>query len=475
VSDPQFNLPYLSQGGVQTPNPFSGVINQTPQTPCAVDPSGPPGCVDWSNFRSSIYFGEFQPNLKSQYAEQYNLTIERQLTKDMLLRVSYVGTQAHHLLASYDIDYGHAETCLGLNNLPAGSVLPFPGGPPPQAGTSPCGPFGSDSEYFIQPGTVIPPYTAAPGTPPTSCSGLTLPYNAAGSTCIPAGTTIGPNGVTLVGLRKYSSPNCQPLSGSLFTGCPSDGVPVFSNIFAEDTIANSNYNGLQISVEKNYSHGLLFQASYTFSKAIDQGASFENELNPLNFNGTRGLSLLDAKNRFVFSPVWDLPIPKYEGVKGKVANGWGASAIITYQSGFPIRVQDDNDSELESSLFFEGANTPEVSGPITFTSPKNGPSNNNPNHQYVVGNFSDSDPGTFGNVPHALCCGAPISNTDLVISKKTPINERWNTEFRAEFYNTWNHTQFNNPDGNFTDSTFGQVLKVRESPRVMQFGLKFLF
>ena len=99
VSDPQFNLPYLSQGGVQTPNPFSGVINQTPQTPCAVGPNGPPGCVDWSNFRSSIYFGEFQPHLKSQYAEQYNLTIERQLTKDMLFRVSYVGTQAHHLLA----------------------------------------------------------------------------------------------------------------------------------------------------------------------------------------------------------------------------------------------------------------------------------------------------------------------------------------------------------------------------------------
>ena len=470
VSDPQFNLPYLTQGGTPVPNPFSGVINQTPTTPCAVDPSGPPGCVDWSNFRSSIYFGEFQPNLKSQYAEQYNLTVERQLTKDMLLRVSYVGTQAHHLLASYDQNYGHAETCLALNNLPAGSLLSAP----PSLGGTPtsCGPFGSDSEYFIQPGTVIPAYSAAPGTPATSCSGLTLPYNAAGSNCIPAGSTVGPAGITLVGLRKYSSPNCQPLTS---IGCPSDGVAVFSNIFAEDTIANSNYNGLQISVEKNYSHGLLFQASYTFSKAIDQGASFENELNPLNFDATRGLSLLDAKNRFVFSPVWDLPIPKYDGVKGKFANGWGVSAIITYQSGFPIRVQDQNDSELESSLFFEGANTPQVSGPITFTSPKNGPSNNNPNHQYIVGNFSDSNPGTFGNVPHALCCGAPINNTDLVISKKTPINERWNTEFRAEFYNAWNHTQFNNPDGNFTDSTFGQVLKVRESPRVMQFGLKFLF
>ena len=121
-----------------TPNPFAGVINQTPQTPCAVDPNGPPGCVDWSNFRSSIYYGEFQPNLKSQYAEQYP-TVERQLTKDMLLRVSYVGTQAHHLLASYDQNYGHAETCLGLNNLPAGSVLTAPvamGGTPTSPGRS---------------------------------------------------------------------------------------------------------------------------------------------------------------------------------------------------------------------------------------------------------------------------------------------------------------------------------------------------
>jgi hypothetical protein len=82
--------------------------------------------------------------------------------------------------------------------------------------------------------------------------------------------------------------------------------------------------------------------------------------------------------------------------------------------------------------------------------------------------------GTFGNTPHALCCGPALSNTDLVIAKDTPINERLKTEFRAEFYNTWNHTQFTNPDGNFSDSTFGLVTKARD-PRVMQFGLKFLF
>jgi hypothetical protein len=303
------------------------------------------------------------------------------------------------------------------------------------------------------------PYSGTPGGNPS---------------CVPPGV-VGGNGILLVGTRPFASPNCQPLSGSLMTGCPSDGVDIFSNIFAEDTIANSNYNALQISLDKSYSHGLLFQASYTFSKGIDQGASFENELNPVNFGATRGLSLLDAKHRFVFSPVWEIPVPKYEGFKGKALDGWGTSAIITYQTGFPIRIQTQDDLELESSFFFEDANTPQATGPVS-THPTVVPVPGSLNQVFAIsGNISDPNPGTFGNLPHALCCGPALSNTDLVISKKTPISERWNTEFRAEFYNVWNHTQFGNPDGNFTDSTFGQILRTREGPRVLQFGLKFLF
>lgn len=456
LSNVIFNTPFLTQTGTLNPNPFGGIINQTPKTPCAVDtPGGPNGCVDWSSFRPILPFGEFQPNMKSQYSEQYNLTIERQLTKDMLFRIAYVGTQAHHLLASYDLDYGHAETCLQLNNI---------------MGSGFCGSFGSDASYVIPANTPIPSYTPAPGTPYDGCAGLSLPYNAgSGGNCVQPTATGLPNPITLVGLRKYSSPNCQPLTS---IGCPADGVPVFSNIFAENTIANSAYNSLQVSLEKSYSHGLLFQASYTWSKAIDQGASFENELNPLNFNATRGLSLLDAKNRFVFSPVWELPVPKYAGFKGKALDGWGASAIITYQSGFPIRVQNQDDTELESSIFFEDANTPQATGPVQFVNPK---AIGNNHALFLSGNIADSNLGTFGNMPHALCCGTPISDTDLVISKKTGITDRWSTEFRAEFFNTWNHTQFANPDGNFSDSTFGQILTTREDPRVIQFGLKFFF
>jgi Carboxypeptidase regulatory-like domain/TonB-dependent Receptor Plug Domain len=462
-SSPLLNTPFIGQNGVQVPNAAGGVITQTPSTPC-FDPAGPKGCVDWSSFRSILLYGEFQPHLRTQYAEQYNLTIERQLTSDMLLRVAYVGTQAHHLLASQDLDYGNPQTCVDLINLNAqyGSAIPS------------CGTFGSDSQYqFVLPAgaTLHMPYI--PGPNPNGPN-VPCPYGKAQ----PVGCTIvgaaGGTPIDLVGLRPYSSPNCNPYTAS---GCPADGVPVFSNIFSENTVANSNYNGLQISVEKNFSHGLLFQASYTFSKAIDQGASFENELNPVYANATRGLSLLDAKNRFVFSPVWQLPIPKKEGLAGKVANGWQLSAIITYQSGFPIRVQDQNDAELQSSIFFESTNTPYSTGPVQFVNPKTTPGNywfNTSTFCDATGSSCPQQLGTFGNTPHSLCCGPALSNTDLVIAKLTPIGEKLNTEFRAEFYNAWNHTQFENPDGNFSDSTFGQVLKARD-PRVMQFAIKFLF
>ena len=76
---------------------------------------------------------------------------------------------------------------------------------------------------------------------------------------------------------------------------------------------------------------------------------------------------------------------------------------------------------------------------------------------------------------------SPISNSDIAIEKKTPLTERFSAEFRAEFFNAFNHTQFGNPDGNFTDGlpqdggTFGQILNTREDPRVIQFGLKILF
>ena len=130
-----------------------------------------------------------------------------------------------------------------------------------------CGPYFADSPYFIPTTEGAVPTVAPPG-------GLHLPYGVNGPTVIPAGTridSVAPNGITLVGLRPYSSPRCDPLTGN---SCPSYGVPVFSSIFSQDTAAASNYNSLQASPEKRMSHGLQFELAYTFSKSIDNASTF---------------------------------------------------------------------------------------------------------------------------------------------------------------------------------------------------------
>ncbi len=135
---------------------------------------------------------------------------------------------------------------------------------------------------------------------------------------MPNGSIVNGTGQTfnLVGLRPYSSPNCNPNSAAFTpgTGCPVDGIPVFTDIFAEDTIANSNYNALEMMLQKRFSHGLQFQAAYTFSKSIDDGSTFEETLDPFNYRASRGLSMFNSKQRFVVSYDWELPISQVLGI-----------------------------------------------------------------------------------------------------------------------------------------------------------------
>ena len=335
-----------------------------------------------------------------------------------------------------------------------------------------CGQFLEDAPFVIQPGTVLP-------------NSLHLPYTQ-NNTVIPAGTTVGPNGITLIGLRPYSSPQCNPTngfdfsqgadSGAFINGCPVSGVPVFSSIFAQDTIAGSSYNSLQASLEKRFSHGLQFTAAYTFSKSLDEASSFEGILNPLPGAHNRGLSLFDARNRFVISYYWDIPTPKYSGFAGKLVDGWAVSGITTYQTGFPIRITSASDNELMNSFDFELPGEPNQIAPFSWQRPqKNGNYYfNNATSQSSI--FTESGVfGYVGSAPRTICCGPGISETDLVVIKNIPITEKKRLEFRGEVFNIFNHTQFYNPDGNSTDGAqFGQVTQVKD-PRLAQFALKFYF
>lgn len=467
ITDPVFQAPFVTQGGSVNPNPYNGVLNP---------PRGQ--AQDWASFRSILLFGQFPSQLRTQYSAQYNLTIKRELPGNILFQIGYVGSQGHRLLASYDINHGNPDTCNGLTAM-SGVVLTGPGGNPVT-----CGPQSSDSSFYIPPGTVIPSISNI-YTP--SFNGLILPYNAgSGGTQIPAGTVVGPNGITLVGLRQFSSPLCQPLAPAATNQCPADGVPVFSNIFTENTVAHSNYNSLQVLVEKRFSHGLQFSGAYTYSKSLDNASSFESSLNPINLNATYGPSLFDARHRFVFNYVWELPVPKFDGFKGQALNGWQLSGIVTFQTGFPVRITSSDDVEEFTSTFFEAPGEPNWAPgyPTTHLTQWNPKTHGGLTFDPAQFTNATVTPGTIGNAPRSICCQPGINNWDIGIFKGFQLRESLRMEFRGEIYNIWNHAQFYSVDGNisnigtaanaYLDGTFGRALKVRD-PRLVQFGLKFLF
>jgi len=439
VYETQFDLPFLSQdGNTQYPNPFNGIITPKPGTP-----------QNWSQFEPILLFGDFQPHMRAQYTAQYNFSIQRELSKDTKLEIAYVGSQGHRLLATHDVNYSNPQTCLDIINIANANPAAVTDGFGDQ---TTCGQFLEDSPFQV--------------TVPNG-------YNFH----MPNGSIFTGNGsqtLTFVGLRPYSSPQCDPISGN---GCPSaSGVPVFSSIFAQDTIANSAYNSLQASVEKRFTHGLQFSAAYTFSKSIDEASSFEGILNPLPGANNRSLSLFDARHRFVISYYWEVPVRKYSGFAGKVLDDWAISGITTYQTGFPIRITSSADNELMNSFDFELPGEPDQLSPFSWQRPQS-----NGGYYFNPGIFTEdttADPsllGRVGNAPRTICCGPGISNTDFALLKTIPISETKHFEFRAELFNLFNHTQFYNPDGNSTDgSQFGQVIQAKD-PRLVQFALKFYF
>ena len=416
-----FNTPFVGQDGSVAANGFTGVL--TP--PKKQDPG-------WANYSPILMYGDFQPHLRTQYTVQYNFSIQREIAKDLLLQVNYVGSQGHRLLASHDINAGNPQTCLDLINLGQG-----------------CGPTAEDNTYQ---------FTLGAGQT------LTMPNNQV-ITGAAGGTPI-----FLAGTRPYSAPNCVTNGPTAGTNCPANGNPVFTDIFAEDTIANSAYNSLQAMLEKRFSHGMQFQAAYTFSKSLDWASSFEETLNPFDFRKSRALSLFNSAQRFVINYVWDVPVPKYQGIKGKILDDWQISGITQFQSGFPIRLQTQNDNELIGSLFFLGTGAPQMTGSVPhLLNPKA------PGHYYLdPTQFNDPALGTFATTPRSICCGPGENQWDLTFSKKVSFSEARYFQFRTDIFNLFNKTQFVNPDGNFSSSTFGQVLSGRE-PRLVQVALKFYF
>jgi hypothetical protein len=278
----------------------------------------------------------------------------------------------------------------------------------------------------------------------------------------------------------------------LYSGCnlsPTSPPCNFASVGLIAGIADSSYNALQASLQKRFSHGLSFLASYTYSKTLDDVSSFnitgsasqsvagENDLaqDPFNLPAEYGRSMFDARNRFVISYEWRMPFWNHaENWYQHVLGGWQLNGISTFMSGTPFTVYDSTDVSLQGSA-------PEISGfssnrPDVVGNPNNGP--RTPQEWFNTAAFQQLNPvtqaGQFGNEGRNIVQGPGLQEWDFSAFKNIPIHESKSLQFRAELFNVFNHANFRLPDNDISSPTFGEISESLPG-RQVQLALKFYF
>ena len=291
----------------------------------------------------------------------------------------------------------------------------------------------------------------------------------------------------------------QPISNSsnadqrrLYSGCTLADSPSscqFSSTGEIAGIANSAYNALEASLRKRFSHGLSFLVSYTWSKAIDDVSSFnitgsaskpvagENDLaqDPFDLAAERGLSLFDARNRFVGSYEWALPFWNHaQNWYQWTLGGWHLNGIATLMSGTPFTVFDSNDVAAQGTA-------PEITGfsaqrPNLVGNPNSGP--RSVSAWLDAGAFQRLDPvanaGQFGTEGRNVNFGPAYADWDFGAFKNFKVTESKQLQFRAELFDILNRTNFRLPDSDISSPTFNHILEAG-APRQVQFALKFMY
>ncbi len=252
-------------------------------------------------------------------------------------------------------------------------------------------------------------------------------------------------------------------------------IPGFSSITIQQSVSNSNYNGLWLSANRRLTRNLSFNTSYTFSKSIDNnsvGSSNPQAQDFRNLSAERALSDFDARNRFVLSAIYFLPFHGHGAFLSRLAQGWSASPIVNLQSGNPfspiIQVTDTRGS-LEA--FDRPFLVPGV--PLILPNPS-------PDQWINPAAFVRQATG-FGDAGRNILTGPGFADVDLSIAKDTKIRERVSLQFRTEAFNLFNHPNFGQPQNNLAVATFGQIIATRTtrgdlgSSRQIQFAVKLLF
>lgn len=392
------------------PNPFvdiasgASITNPFPYVPPSPGATG----IDFTAFEPFGFNLSVVPkNLTNPRSYNWNLTVERELPGQIILRVGYVGAHGQDLFTSYTFN------------------------PVTQTGVQAC---------------------LADPTCTTNGGRANLPFNHPDYYTFP-GDIWGSGG--------------QQTNGGW-----------------------SNYNSLQVTVDKHFSHGLQFLSAYTYSHSLDVSSSFEDTafqasggVDPYgDFARDYGSSAFDARQRWVFSFDYEIPSLKHlwAAAPNAIFDGWRINGINAIQTGFPINMQDSNNRSISCDLFVSFYGCPDrpdlVSTPVLLD-PKTSVIGTKNHYWFDPSAFTDNAIGTLGNVGRGFLRGPGYWNTDFSLQKDTRIMEGKTLQLRIEFYNIFNHTNFANPSGNVASVNFGRISAIRSftNSRQIQLGAKFFF
>jgi len=260
---------------------------------------------------------------------------------------------------------------------------------------------------------------------------------------------------------------------------PIDGVRPYTNLSATSPIlpgtalgnitqvestGNSSYNAMWLTATQRLSRNLQFNASYTWSKSLDYNSFSSGGIvgqNSYDLRGDRGLSDFDARHRFVISALYDLPFRGNQFIEG-----WQLSLIVQSQSGNPINIVTSNSAVNGLT----GTLRPDVTGPVAALGK-------------VEGWFDTSvftPVARFGSLGRNVVIGPTFNNTDFSISKNTRLSENFRLQFRAEFFDIFNHANFGQPGNIVGSPAFGRITNTRfptgesGSSRQIQFAIKLI-
>ena len=250
----------------------------------------------------------------------------------------------------------------------------------------------------------------------------------------------------------------------------SDGL---GNIESQVQDRKSNYDSLQLALIKRYSHGFTVTSNYTLSKVE---GDFGGEIIP--YTMPQDQSLLwgpldqDHRHRFTTSWVWDIPGVD-EGPMRFVLGGWQWTGVMQFQTGRPYTVDSGTDNSLDgigndraklTGQPIEPPSTLTCAAPCKFW--------------FNPAAFAVNDVGTWGTVGRGAYYGPSLHSWDMGLFKNFRMNTDMNVQFRAEFFNVFNQVNFDIPQRNRSGGNFGQITRTDPSfgdPRIIQFGLKFVF